>query len=133
MNASLEDCRILDELLDKHKDNLSSCFSKYSKLRRTEGDGLQALSLHNFIVMRDKTANSDFLLQKKIEQKFGNLYPDKWIPLYSMVSFTNIPYSEAWNIGLKQEKVMEKIMQIPNIENKWDEKEVMHTILDLLN
>ena len=132
MNASLEDCRILDELLDKHGDNLNNCFSEYSKLRRPEGDGLQALSLHNFIVMRDKTTDPHFLLQKKIEQKFGNLYPDKWIPLYSMVSFTNIPYSEAWHIGLKQEKIMKKIMKIPNIENKWDQQEVMDKVLDLL-
>jgi kynurenine 3-monooxygenase len=132
MNASLEDCRILDELLDKYGDNLNNCFSEYSKLRRPEGDGLQALSLHNFIVMRDKTADPHFLLQKKIEQKFGNLYPDKWIPLYSMVSFTNIPYSEAWIIGLKQEKIMQKIMQIPNLEKKWDQQEVMDAVLDLL-
>ena len=132
MNASLEDCRILDELLDKYGDNLNNCFSEYSKLRRPEGDGLQALSLHNFIVMRDKTADPHFLLQKKIEQKFGNLYPDKWIPLYSMVSFTNIPYSEAWVIGLKQEKIMQKIMQIPNLEKKWDQQEVMDAVLDLL-
>ena len=93
---------------------------------------MQALSLHNFIVMRDKTADPHFLLQKKIEQKFGNLYPDKWIPLYSMVSFTNIPYSEAWVIGLKQEKIMQKIMQIPNLEKKWDQQEVMDAVLDLL-
>ena len=133
MNASLEDCRMLDKLLDKHEDNLSRCFSEYSLSRRPEGDGLQALSLHNFIVMRDKTADPSFLLQKKIEQKFGNLYPEKWIPLYSMVSFTNIPYSDAWRTGLKQEEIMQKIMQIPDIKNKWEEKEVMDTMLTLLD
>ena len=49
-----------------------------------------------------------------------------------MVSFTNIPYSEAWIIGLKQEKIMQKIMQIPNLEKKWDQQEVMDAVLDLL-
>ena len=133
MNASLEDCRMLDELLDKYNDDLADCFMQYSKSRKPQGDGLQNLSLHNFIVMRDKTADPIFLLQKKIEQKFANLYPDKWIPLYSMVSFTNIPYSNAWKIGLKQEKIMQKIMQIPDIEEIWKETKIMNKILELLN
>ena len=133
MNASLEDCRILDELLEKYEqDNLKACFSEYSKLRRPDGDGLQDLSLHNFIVMRDKTADPRFLIQKKIEQKFGAIYPDKWTPLYSMVSFTNIPYSEAWEIGNKQEKIMQTIMQTPNIEENWDNDDVIKKILSLV-
>ena len=132
MNAGFEDCRVLDELLDKHQDNFETCFKEYSKSRKPNGDGVQDLSMHNFIVMRDKTADPKFLLQKEIEKKFANLYPDKWIPLYSMVSFTNIPYSEAWIIGLKQERIMQKIMQIPNLEKKWDQQEVMDAVLDLL-
>ena len=125
MNASLEDCRILDELLDKHLDDLKSCFKEYSETRKPNGDGLQDLSMQNFIVMRDNTADPAFLLQKEIEKKFSNLYPDKWIPLYSMVSFTNIPYADAWEIGMKQEKMMEEIMSIPNIEKIWESDEIM--------
>ena len=88
--------------------------------------------MHNFIVMRDKTADPLFLLQKKIEKKFSNLYPDKWIPLYSMVSFTNISYSEAWKLGQKQEKIMREVMQTPNIEKIWDNDEIMQKIDNLL-
>jgi len=131
MNAGLEDCRMLDELLDKHGDNLKSCFSEYSETRKPNGDGLQDLSMHNFIVMRDKTADPKFLLQKEIEKKFTNLYPDKWIPLYSMVSFTNTPYSEAWEIGMKQEKLMQSIMSIPNIEEIWESDEIMQKMFKL--
>ena len=128
MNAGFEDCRILDELLDKFEDDLTSCFNTYSKIRKPNADGLQDLSMHNFIVMRDKTANPKFLLQKKIEKKFADMYPEKWTPLYSMVSFTNISYSDAWKIGMKQEKIMQSIMQIPNIENIWENDEIMEKI-----
>jgi kynurenine 3-monooxygenase len=131
MNAGLEDCRMLDELLDKHGDDLKSCFSEYSETRKPNGDGLQDLSMHNFIVMRDKTADPKFLLQKEIEKKFTNLYPDKWIPLYSMVSFTNTPYSEAWEIGMKQEKLMQSIMSIPNIEEIWESEAIMQKMINL--
>jgi kynurenine 3-monooxygenase len=132
MNAGFEDCRILDELLDTHKDNFETCFDEYSKSRKLNGDGLQDLSTHNFIVMRDKTADSNFLLQKKIEKKFANLYPDKWVPLYSMVSFTNVPYSDAWQIGMRQEKIMQKVMKISNIEKIWDTEGVMKKMLRFL-
>ncbi|MAW20939.1 MAG: kynurenine 3-monooxygenase [Flavobacteriales bacterium] len=132
MNASLEDCRILDELLDKHGEDLKSCFVEYSQNRKPNGDGLQDLSIQNYVVMRDKTADPEFLLQKKIEQKFANLYPDKWVPLYSMVSFTNTPYSEAWEIGMKQEELMQSIMSIPNIKKIWESDEIMQKMLLLV-
>ena len=132
MNAGFEDCRILDELLDKHNNNFKTCFKEYSQVRKPNGDGVQDLSMHNFIVMRDKTADTKFLLQKKIEQKFAQHYPEKWVPLYSMVSFSNIPYSEAWQVGMKQEKMMQSIMNISNINETWDSKEIMEKMLDLI-
>ena len=132
MNAGFEDCRILDELLDKHNNNFKTCFKEYSQVRKPNGDGVQDLSMHNFIVMRDKTADTKFLLQKKIEQKFAQQYPEKWVPLYSMVSFSNIPYSEAWQVGMKQEKLMQSIMNISNINETWDSEEIMEKMLGLI-
>ena len=132
MNAGFEDCRILDELLDKHEDNFKTCFHEYSKVRKPNGDGVQDLSMQNFVVMRDKTADPKFLLQKEIEKKFANLYPDKWTPLYSMVSFTNTPYAEAWEIGMKQEKLMQTIMNTPNIEEIWESNEIMKKMCSLV-
>jgi kynurenine 3-monooxygenase len=81
--------------------------------------------------MRDKTADPNFLLQKKIEQKFAQAYPEKWIPLYSMVSFSNISYSDAWEIGMKQEELMSQIMSIPNISEIWKNEEIMQKMLKL--
>jgi len=132
MNAGFEDCRILNELLNKHEDNFEKCFHEYSKVRKPNGDGVQDLSMQNFVVMRDKTADPKFLLQKKIEKKFANLYPDKWTPLYSMVSFTNIPYAEAWKIGMKQEKLMQNIMSTPNIEKIWESDKIMQKMCILV-
>ena len=133
MNAGFEGCYVLDKFLDEYGDNWKACFDAYSKYRKPDGDGVQDLSMHNFIVMRDKTADARFLLQKKIELSFSKKYPEKWLPLYSMVSFSNIRYSEAWKIGQKQESIMQKIMEIPNIETIWDSKEVKQQILDLVD
>ena len=132
MNAGFEDCRVLSEMLDLYQSDYEKCFNEFSVIRKPEGDGLQDLSLHNFIEMRDKTADLNFLLQKKIEKKFSELYPDKWLPLYSMVSFSNIPYSKAWEVGQKQELIMKKIMRIPNIHNIWNNDIIIDNILQEL-
>ena len=132
MNCGFEDCRILDNLLTKNEKDIKKCFEDFSKMRKPNGDGVQDLSMHNFIVMRDKTADPKFLLQKKIEKEFSNLYPKKWTPLYSMVSFSNISYEEAWKIGMKQEKIMKEIMDTENIEKLWKNEEIMQKILNLV-
>lgn len=133
MNCGFEDCRLFDELLNICDDDLTLAFKKYTELRKPSGDSVQELSLDNFIVMRDKTADPRFLLQKKIEKKFANLYPEKWIPLYSMVSFTNIPYDKALKVGKKQHEIMQVIMRDPNIEKKWENPEIMSKMFSLLN
>ena len=119
-------------MIDKYEENRGEGLRLYSQNRKPNGDGVQDLSLHNFIVMRDKTADPKFLLQKKIEQKFAQAYPKKWTPLYSMVSFTNISYSDAWEIGMKQEELMASIMSIPNISKIWENEEVMQKMLEML-
>ena len=83
--------------------------------------------------MSSKTADEKFLLQKKIEKWFSDKHPEKWMPLYSRVTFSLQPYSEALAIGDFQNKIMEEVMQIPNIEEKWDSVEVENLIIKLLN
>ena len=132
MNAGFEGCFVLDQLMQKHGEDWKSCFKEYSEIRKPDGDGVQDLSMHNFIVMRDKTADPKFLLQKKIELHFSKKYPDKWLPLYSMVSFSTIRYSEAWKIGQQQEQLMKEVMKVPNIEDKWESEEVEQLMLSLI-
>lgn len=130
MNCGFEDCVVLDELITKHKENWHEIFSEYESLRKPDGDAVADLALNNFIEMRDKTADPKFLLQKKIEARFSAKYPDKWIPLYSMVTYSpQIRYSTAMKEGARQEEIMKGIMAMPGIEQKWDSEEVEQMIL----
>ncbi len=133
MNAGFEDCTILWNLFEKHKDNWPSIFKEYETDRKPNGDAIQDLSLHNYHVMRDFVSDPKFLLQKKIEAHIFEKHPEKWIPLYSQVTFSHIPYSEAFSIGKKQDLIMKEVMKIPNIENTWSSEEVEHKILSLLS
>jgi len=81
---------------------------------------IAALALANFIEMRDLVADEEFLLRKKIESKLHELYPDKWIPLYSMVTFhDDIRYSEALATGACQKAIMDEVMKRPGISAGW--------------
>ena len=130
MNGGFEDCSVMWELMQKHDEDWDKVFEEYSVLRKPDGDALQDLSLHNYHVMRDFVADPKFLLQKKIEAKFSKLYPEKWMPLYSMVTFSNIRYSVALESGKRQDRIMKEVLEMPNIEEKWDSEEVMNRILE---
>ena len=61
--------------------------------------------------MRDKTANPEFLFQKRIEKWFAKKHPKKWIPLYSMVTFSHMGYEDAMRKGRIQHDIMHDIMK----------------------
>lgn len=119
MNAGFEDCRILNKLLDKHNDDWSKTLDEFEVLRKPDTDAVAQLALDNFIEMRDLVADEEFLLRKKIEARLNQLYPDKWVPLYSMVTFRpDIRYSEAYATGMKQKKIMDEVMK--NVPANWE-------------
>jgi kynurenine 3-monooxygenase len=131
MNAGFEDCTVLWGLMQKHNEDWDKIFAEYSLTRKPDGDALQDLSLDNYYVMRDYVADPDFLLRKKIEAKFSELYPNKWLPLYSQVTFSNIRYSVAYKQGQLQNEIMDQIMEMPEIEKNWDNEQVMNRMLEL--
>ena len=132
MNAGFEDCTVLSDLMKKHNENWAAIFDEYSETRKPDGDALQDLSLYNYHVMRDYVADPDFLLRKKIEAKFSTLYPEKWMPLYSQVTFSSIRYSDAIKRGKFQDQIMDQIMADEKIHDNWDSPVVIDKILELL-
>jgi kynurenine 3-monooxygenase len=82
--------------------------------------------------MRDLVTHPDFILQKKIEAHFSNKHPDKWLPLYSMVTFSDLPYSYALERGKKQDLIMKKVLGVPNISEKWNSTEVENMMMELV-
>ena len=132
MNAGFEDISVLYEMIEKYGDDWQKIFSEYQDSRKPNADAIAELSYRNFMEMSSKTADDKFLLQKKIEKLFSERHPEKWIPLYSRVTFSDRPYSEALAIGDLQNEIMQKVLKTENIENIWDSKEVEDKIIELL-
>ncbi|MDC6354659.1 MULTISPECIES: FAD-dependent oxidoreductase [unclassified Robiginitalea] len=133
MNAGFEDITVLTGLMERHGEDWERVFSEYQARRKPNADAIAELSYRNFVEMSSRTADPEFLLQKKIERHFANAYPDKWIPAYSRVTFSDRPYAEALAMGDRQEAIMREVMQMPDLENRWDSPEVTNRILELLD
>lgn len=122
MNAGFEDCRVLNELLNQYEDDWQKTLPAFQQLRKPDADAIAQLALDNFVEMRDLVGDADFLLRKKIEAKLHALYPDRWIPLYAMVTFHDtIRYSEALRIGRQQKKIMDEVMIRDGIGTNWQD------------
>jgi kynurenine 3-monooxygenase len=132
MNCGFEDCTVLDELMEQHGELNSEVMLLFENTRKSASDAIAELAVNNFIEMRDLVADKKFILQKKIEARFHEKHPDKWLPLYSMVTFSNIPYNEALKEGKGQEKIMKEIMNVSDIEEKWDSDEIEKMILKMI-
>jgi kynurenine 3-monooxygenase len=110
MNAGFEDCTVLAALIDKHGDDWNTILNAYDKSRKPNGDAVLDLALMNFVEMRDKVAEPSFLERKKIEKELGKRYPQQFVSVYEMVSFTHTPYSTAWSCIQAQDKLLGTIM-----------------------
>jgi len=132
MNSGFEDCTVFNEIFESNKRDWEKSFKEFFDTRKKDADAISNLALQNFIEMRDLVADESFLLRKKIEKKIYSKYPEKWVPLYSQVTFSHTPYSEALANGKRQEKIMDCIMAKENIEQLWDSQEVEDEILEMI-
>jgi kynurenine 3-monooxygenase len=134
MNCGFEDCRILDDLLEKHDEDWRNILEQFQVTRKRDTDAIADLAVNNFIEMRDRTADPKFLLQKKIEARLHDKFPDKWIPAYSQVTFSpHIPYSQALERGRMQESVMQEVMKEENIEVRWNDDDFLLQVISKID
>lgn len=120
MIAGFEDCRVLNELLDKYNDDWAVVLPEYERSRKPNGDAIADLALRNFVEMRDLVAQPEFLLRKKIESVLSQKFPEKYVPLYTLVTFSpHVEYKDALAESKKQDALFAKIFAMPDVEKRW--------------
>ena len=133
MNSGYEDCKVLNDLLNEHgDDNWAAVLDAYGKQRKPNGDAIADLSMRNFVEMRDLVADPQFILRKKIEGHLQAKHPDQWLPLYSQVKFTDTSYVDALREGQRHDRIMEQVLAMPGVAEKWESEEVERVALALL-
>ncbi|CAO3681021.1 hypothetical protein G6F70_006614 [Rhizopus microsporus] len=105
MNCGFQDVEVLHNILDRHKvtpvvknntiQNLKEALDEYSRIRVKDAHAICDLALYNYYEMRHAVTSYRFLARKKLEGAIHLLFPNLIIPLYTMVSFSTLPYSRA--------------------------------------
>ena len=94
MNCAFEDCVVLARKLEEHAD-LAAAFAAFQAERRPNALAIQQMALENYLEMRDRVDDPDFLLQRELERALQERHPGRFVPHYTMVTFMLIPYSVA--------------------------------------
>ena len=105
MNAAFEDCFVLSNII-KNSSSWEDVFEQYVIERKEDADTVLKLSMENYKVMRNDVLDNDFSRKQELSFLLNNKYPNQFIPLYTMVSFTTIPYS----IALKRSGIQNMIL-----------------------
>jgi kynurenine 3-monooxygenase len=110
MNSAFEDCLALLGALRRHgvdqEGDRAAAFDAYERSRRPHTDTLAELSKANFVELRQKVRSPWFLARKRLDAVLNRLMPRAWLPLYTMIAHTTMPYGDALVRARKQERVL---------------------------
>jgi kynurenine 3-monooxygenase len=119
MNCGFEDCTVLNELMEQYGTDWEKIFNIFTTERKPNADAIGDLAKRNFIEMRDLVADPEFILKNAIDKKMAEYFPKEWVPMYSMVTFSETPYAEAKRVGEAHDVVLERVVkQESNIKEK---------------
>ncbi|HEX8267865.1 MAG TPA: NAD(P)/FAD-dependent oxidoreductase [Pyrinomonadaceae bacterium] len=128
MNASFEDCRVLDSLIEKHGAEWETVFDEFTKERKPNTDAIAEMAEENFYEMRDAVADPVFVRKRELETKLEQTFPD-YFSKYSMVTFReDLPYTIAKQKGNAQDKLLMEICAETEDVGKIDLKEVIQRL-----
>lgn len=107
MNCGFEDVFVLLSLLEKNDLDLAATFKEYSETRVKDLAAIVDLAIGNYNEMSHKVTSTLFLFRKQVDFLLTYLLKDKWLPLYTMVSFrSDIPYHSAIKIFQRQDRIL---------------------------
>ncbi len=131
-NAGFEDCKVLDQCIEASHGDWGAAFREYEALRIPNTDAIADLCVEHFFELRNLIDDPRFLLKKEIERTVRQMYPEKYTPLYSMITFSLMPYAEARRIDRDQREIINQIMNIPGIEQLRENGELAAVVNELM-
>ncbi|MGH8080432.1 MAG: FAD-dependent oxidoreductase [Lysobacter sp.] len=106
MNSAFEDCCVLVAALEEHRGDRAAALRAYEQARREHTDVLCELSKENFVELRKKVQSPWFVARKRLDIALNRLWPKRWLPLYTMIAHTTMPYAEARARAQRQDEIL---------------------------
>lgn len=106
MNSAFEDCSALVAALARHDQDRGAAFAAYEQSRRPHTDTLAELSKANFVELKQKVKSPWFVARKRLDVALNRLLPNTWLPLYTMIAHTTIPYGDALARAHRQDRLL---------------------------
>jgi kynurenine 3-monooxygenase len=107
MNCAFEDCIALAAHL-LEQESLGEAFAAFEADRKPNAEAIQQMALENYLEMRDRVADPQFLLQRELEQALQARWPTRFVPHYTMVTFLRTPYAVALARTELQRRMLEE-------------------------
>ncbi|MBA8886772.1 kynurenine 3-monooxygenase [Dokdonella fugitiva] len=109
MNCGFEDAVELAGLLGEHDGDLAWTFAEFERRRRPNAEAIATMALENYVEMRDSVADAGFLLRRELGRVLAERHPGRFVPRYSMVTFTRMPYAQAFARGAIQDALLHEL------------------------
>ena len=124
MNASFEDCRLLNQLIEQRGTDWETVFDEFTRMRKPDTDAIADMAEENFYEMRDAVADPVFQRKRELETRLEQTFPD-YFSKYSMVTFReDLPYRVAKQKGNAQDRMLMEICAAVENVNELDLNEV---------
>jgi kynurenine 3-monooxygenase len=134
MNCAFEDCVALAAHLEAAPD-LGVAFAAFEAERKPNALAIQQMALENYLEMRERVDDADFLLQRALERELAQRHADRFVPRYAMVTFRRLPYAVAQDRGRIQRALLEAATKgrasLDGIDWQWLDAEVQHQLSPL--
>lgn len=113
MNCGFEDVMVFEQCIAGRNENdkleWDEIFNDFVSKRKVNTDAIADLAVENFIEMRDKVANTQFMLERAVEKRLQTAFPGEFFSRYRLVTFTNVPYSFAQAAGKVTDEILKEL------------------------
>src|SRR5690606_31927897 len=92
MNAGFEDAVELADLLTESPHATAGVFAEFERRRKPNADAIARMALENYVEMRDRVDDADYLVMRDLDRALAARHPGRWVPRYWMVTFSRLPY-----------------------------------------
>ncbi len=110
MNLALESASALVDAIESHDDDLAPAFCAFEADRRDDADAIADMAIQNYVEMRDKVNDPDYLLKRQLALRLSDELPAFFRPRYNLVMFSSMPYADAFARGDAQDALLAELV-----------------------